>query len=153
MPKSIRRIDIIHSLPFDDAEFFTELEEQAIDGTLNYDSFPAVEYKYFSKLSKLGYMNRHKGWSKEICEQKQKELHADYIVEKNERDFFGKIAAQMQDNIRMSGILRSEITKTSDQTQKLDLALECIGRMTGDMWFVKTNKPEVKNDNSKRTQW
>ena len=150
MPKSIRRTDIIHSLPFDDAEYFAELEEQAIDGTLNYDSFPAAEYKYFSKLSKLGYMNRHKGWSKEICEQKQKELRDDYVSEKKESRFFADIAAEMQDNIRRAEMLRTEITTEPEPMKKLGLALECIGRMTGDMWFTKINT-EVKHDTSKRT--
>lgn len=46
---------------FDDMQVFDQLENQAIDGVLDYDSFPPEEYKYFSRLAKLGYMNRHKG--------------------------------------------------------------------------------------------
>ena len=52
---------------------FAKLEDDAIDGRLNYDNFPPAEYKYFSKLAKLGYNNRHKGWTAETCELKQEE--------------------------------------------------------------------------------
>ena len=54
-------------------EEFARYEDMAIDGRLIYDEYPAEEYKYFSQLSRLGYKNRHEGWSKEICEDKQAE--------------------------------------------------------------------------------
>lgn len=66
---------IIH---FSDPGLFAQLEDQAIDGVLDYSEFPPEEYRYFSKLSRLGYMNRHKGWTKEICELKQDELLREY---------------------------------------------------------------------------
>ena len=58
---------------FDTSGVFAQYEEQAIDGQLDYSEYPPEEYRYFSKLSRLGYNNRHMGWSKEICEQKQEE--------------------------------------------------------------------------------
>lgn len=39
---------------FNDSKTFATLEDKAIDGVLDYENFPPVEYKYFSRLSKLG---------------------------------------------------------------------------------------------------
>lgn len=72
------------TIRFNDPAVFERLEDKAIDGVLDYSDFPPVEYKYFSKLSKVGYNNRVKGWAVELCEQKQKELRADYAREKEE---------------------------------------------------------------------
>lgn len=133
--------DPVKRIPFKDSQYFEACEDMAIDGTLNYDSYPPEEYKYFSKLAKLGYMNRHKGWSKEICEEKQKELRREYYSDCDKRDFFGQIAGNMQENIRRGQTLTWEINKEPDPMKKLDLALMCIGLMTGDEDFAKRNKP------------
>ena len=53
---------------FNDKETFAFLENEAIGGRLGYESFPPAEYKYFSQLAKLGWLNRHKGWAAELCE-------------------------------------------------------------------------------------
>ena len=37
-------------IDFTDMTVFEKLEDEAIDGVLNYDDFPPEEYKYFSKL-------------------------------------------------------------------------------------------------------
>ena len=60
-------------IDFTDMTVFEKLEDEAIDGVLNYDNFPPEEYKYFSKLAKLGYNNRHKGLDVDICLKKQEE--------------------------------------------------------------------------------
>lgn len=126
-------------LHFDDKQFFSDCEEKAIDGVLDYDGFPAVEYKYFSRLSRLGYLNRHKGWSKELCEQKQQELLQDYSRERGQRDFFLDIARQIQQNIRRGEELMWQINKAGTDSEKLMLALKCIGAMTDDEGFAKRN--------------
>lgn len=138
--------DVIKRIPFEDPQFFADCEQQAIDGTLDYDKFPPAEYKYFSKLSKLGYMNRHKGWSKEICEARQREIKRDYNNDRGDREFFGKIAGQMQDNIKRGECLTWEINKNHDPIQMLKLALECIGCMTGNTWFTRFNLEKLESD-------
>lgn len=52
---------------FKNLQVFEQLEDKAIDGQLDYSNFPSAEYKYFSKLAKLGYNNRNKGWDIKIC--------------------------------------------------------------------------------------
>lgn len=134
--------DVIVRIPFDDPQFFAECEDMAIDGALDYDKYPPEEYKYFSRLAKLGYMNRHKGWSKEICEQKQRELRQDYDADRERREFFGNISRQMQENIRRGEQLTWQINAERDPLKKLALALECIGCMTGDEGFVRRNSDD-----------
>lgn len=132
--------DVIVRIPFDDPQFFAECEDKAIDGALDYDKYPPEEYKYFSRLAKLGYMNRHKGWSKEICEEKQRELRQDYDADRERREFFGNISRQMQENIRRGQELRWQINAEQEPFRKLSLALECIGCMTGDQEFARRNE-------------
>ena len=84
-------------------------------------------------------MNRHKGWSKEICEEKQRELKQDYVRECEQRDLFQNISRQMQENIRHGQELRWKINAEQDPLRKLTLALDCIGCMTGDEGFRRRN--------------
>ena len=72
----------MNKLNFSDPTVFGRLEEEAIDGALDYSDYPPEEYKYFSKLSRLGYLNRHKGWSAEVCKEKQKEYRKVYAKDK-----------------------------------------------------------------------
>lgn len=81
-------------------EEFARYEDMAIDGRLIYDEYPAEEYKYFSQLSRLGYKNRHEGWSKEICEDKQAEYKREYLHSKERNGRFFRQACIMQENIR-----------------------------------------------------
>ena len=73
-------------MKFSNDDVFARLEDEAIDGRLDYSDFPPEEYKYFSKLARLGHLNRHKGWSAEICEKKQKEFREQYSREKERAD-------------------------------------------------------------------
>ena len=117
---------------FKSADVFADLEDKAIDGLLDYDNFPPCEYKYFSRLSKLGYLNRVKGWSVEICEAKQREYRLEYQRDREKRDFFGKIAKQLQDNIKASQMKRIELRKAQTVESKLAAALDIIGLLLCD---------------------
>lgn len=63
---------------FSNPQVFEQLEDKAIDGQLDYTDYPPAEYKYFSKLAKLGYNNRHKGWDMITCLKLQQELQSEY---------------------------------------------------------------------------
>lgn len=68
---------------FSNASVFAELEDKATDGTLNYDDFPPAEYEYFNKLTELGYNNRNKGWTPELCLKIMDEYRTEYLTKKN----------------------------------------------------------------------
>lgn len=114
------------TIRFNDPAVFERLEDEAIDGVLDYSDFPPAEYKYFSKLSKVGYNNRVKGWAVEICDQKQKELRADYARDKEEAQRVFNLLKQ--DNTRRIKY-NAEITmiyKADDIYGILDSALAAL---------------------------
>lgn len=129
---------------FKDEAQFAKLEDKAIDGALIYDDFPPEEYKYFSKLSKLGYNNRHKGWSVEICQAKQEEYKQQYYKEKSYNNRFTELYRQVHQNILTSSEITREMYKTNDKEQMLSLALQAIENMTQEDGFVKRIIKNVK---------
>lgn len=123
---------------------FAKLENKAIDGQLNYDDFPPEEYKYFSKLSKLGYFNRHKGWSAEICENEQRSIKRQYISEKSiEKKLCERYGEIQNDLIKASGLI-TQIYKATSEYQMLDYALQVIELITQENGFVDRIKKRIK---------
>lgn len=120
-------------------EEFVRYEDMAIDGRLIYDEYPAEEYKYFSQLSRLGYKNRHEGWSKEICEDKQAEYKREYLHSKERNGRFFRQACIMQENIRRGQTTVWKINKASDPAEKLEYALQALELILCDEGFAKHN--------------
>lgn len=128
---------------FNDEAQFAKLEDMAIDGQLNYEDFPPGEYKYFSKLAKLGYMNRHKGWSIEICLEKQQELKADYLQNKNESEKYLQLIKQRNNNIFKSSELVRKIYKSNSKEEILNYALQAIEKLTDETGFSNRIKNRI----------
>ena len=111
---------------FSDRQQFERLEDMAIDGQLDYSDFPPEEYTYFSKLARLGYLNRHKGLDYYICIAQQKELREDYVlncVKRDERLEFSKRLLKMR--IKATGLLR-QLNTARDPEQALRIACRYI---------------------------
>lgn len=111
---------------FSDRQQFERLEDMAIDGHLDYSDFPPEEYTYFSKLARLGYLNRHKGLDYDICIAQQKELHEDYTRHCERRDEqlkFSKRLLKMR--IKATELLR-QLNTARDPEQALRLACRYI---------------------------
>lgn len=111
---------------FNDGSAFFQMEEQAIDGQLDYDDFPPEEYRYFSKLSKLGYKNRHNGWSKELCEMKQEEYRKEYREACEERDLRVEYAKKLQANLIRSAELSRQLNLADTSDAALITALDLL---------------------------
>lgn len=122
---------------FNDTQVFAQLEDKAINGQLNYDDFPSEEYKYFSKLTKLGYYNRHKGWSIDICEAKQKEFKQQYNFEKDKSNCFFNLSTQMQKNIIKSSEAVRNMYKSESEHEMFLHALEALELATGENGLKK----------------
>lgn len=120
-------------------EEFARYEDMAIDGRLIYDEYPAEEYKYFSQLSRLGYKNRHEGWSKEICEDKQAEYKREYLHSKERNGRLFRQACIMQENIRRGQTTVWKINKTQDREEKLTYALQALELILCDEGLAKHN--------------
>lgn len=133
-------------IDFKNEQVFHQLEEDAIAGSLLYDDFPPCEYKYFSKLSKLGFHNRHKGWSAEICLAKQEDYKKQYKSEKENFERFFNMACRMQESIRKGEELISRVYKAKSVEEKLKLSLEALERLTGEDGFAERNLNKVRSD-------
>lgn len=87
---------------FNNPQVFEQLEDKAIDGQLDYSSFPPPEYKYFSRLAKVGYNNRHKGWDINICLEWQDKLRTEYKRDRDNADEYRMLSQRIMDNVKKS---------------------------------------------------
>lgn len=115
---------------FKDKQEFEKLEDLAIDGQLDYSEFKPAEYKFFSQLARLGYLNRHSGWSKELCEMKQKEFRADYYAACAERNAWYEHAKTVQQRLVKIGGQRKKLNTAKTKGQALSAALKLLESLT-----------------------
>ena len=135
--------EIITAGRFKDDPEFKELEKAAYlsakEGKkFDLDSLSANEYKYFDKLIKI-YQDYEKNHFLSDAEQKKAAAYSEYAKETNEH--LGRIIDNLKwrDNVRTSETIRLKISKSTDVNEIAALALECIGLMTGDETFLKSN--------------
>ena len=114
------------SINFRDEAIFKKLESECYTDTLDFDSFPAAEYKYFSRLRKIFSDYKFNGLDKGTAAKRKAIIYAEY-----------------QENIRKAGTLRSDIDKAKTVEDKLRYALECIEAMTGETGFARRNLNEI----------
>lgn len=131
---------------FDNSDVFFELEELAIDGQLDYDDYPPEEYRYFSKLSRLGYMNRHKGWSKEICEQKQEEYRAEYRDSCTIRSGYVLHRKELQDKLIRSSELSRQLNTAADRHNVTNTALDLLENLLEEPGLKRRVLSKLKGD-------
>ena len=136
--------EIITAGRFKDDPEFKELEKAAYysakDGRqFDLDSLSANEYKYFSRLVQI-----YRDYEKELinladAEKKKAAAYSEY--EKSVNEHLGRIIDNLKwrDNVRTSETIRLKIKKSTDVNEIAALALECIGLMTGDETFLKSN--------------
>ena len=122
---------------------FAKLEDDAIDGRPHYDNFPPAEYKYFSKLAKLGYNNRHKGWTAETCELKQEEYRKQYHEEKKKQNEYADLSKRILNNLLAASELVRKLYKTDDV---MLTALQIVELLTNETGL--TNRIEKKLNNT-----
>lgn len=115
---------------FNDAQTFADLEKLAFDGQLDYDGFPPCEYKYFSQLTRLGWLNRHKGWTKETCELKQEEYRRAYQAHVEERDEWLTHARTVQSRLIRTTELSRKLNFAKTKAEALPIALALIENLT-----------------------
>ena len=116
-------------LQFKDDALFAQLEDQAINGQLDYDDYPPEEYRYFSKLSKLGYNNRHKGWTKDVCELKQEEYRKEYRQACAVRDERVSHMKRLQENLIRSALLNRQLNFAATPNAALIAALDLLEQL------------------------
>ena len=133
---------------FSDPGEFAKLEELAIDGQLDYSGFPCEEYRYFSQITKLGYFNRHKGWTKEICEQKQAEYRKQYENACEERDSWFHHAKLVQGRLLRTTTLAHDLNFAQEKDEALTLALQLVENLLEEPGLAKRIQNNIKEKNT-----
>ena len=136
------------SINFRDEAIFKKFESECYTDTLDFDSFPAAEFKYFSRLRKIYSDYKFGGLDKGTAAKRKAVIYAEYRHDAERDGLIGKVYAEYQENIRKAGTLRSDIDKAKTVEDKLRYALECIEAMTGETGFSRRNLNEIfcKND-------
>ena len=132
------------SINFRDEEIFKKLESECYTDTLDFDSFPAAEYKYFSRLRKIFSDYKFNGLDKDTAAKRKAVIYTEYRQDAERDGLIGRVYAEYQENIRKAGTLRSDIDKAKTVEDKLRYCLECIEAMTGETGFAKRNMKELK---------
>lgn len=87
---------------FKNPEEFADLERNAYDGQLDFNEFPAAEYRYFDRIQDIGYRSRHEGLAREQARSEREKAQAlrDYDAwERGEaiaHDYFRRTVALQQ---------------------------------------------------------
>ena len=131
-------------IDFTDMTVFEKFEDEAIDGVLNYEDFPPEEYKYFSKLAKLGYNNRHKGWDADICLEKQDEYRTKYSEEKAYANRFVVMFRQYNDNNIKVQELETQMYKAESEDDMLRFAIKIIEKLLDENGFEERMTKKLK---------
>ena len=130
---------------FSNPQVFEQLEDKAIDGQLDYTDFPPAEYKYFSKLAKVGYNNRHKGWDMITCLKLQQELQSEYRQYHDEGEEYLSLCTRIQENIKKSAdLVRKMYKQAATKDEMLSFALQTIELLTNENGFVKRISEKVR---------
>lgn len=130
---------------FNNPQVFEQLEDKAIDGQLDYSAFPPPEYKYFSRLAKVGYNNRHKGWDMITCLKLQQELQSEYRQYHDEGEEYLRLCTRIQDNIKKSAdLVRKMYKQAATKDEMLSLALQTIELLTNENGFVNRISEKLK---------
>lgn len=132
---------------FQNPERFFQLEEQAIDGQLDYSDYPPEEYRYFSKLTKLGYCNRHKGWTKETCEQLQEEYRKEYRESCTERGERVQHMKRLQGKLIRSNELSRQLNLARSREEALDIALDLIENLLNEPGMARRIRRNMEDNN------
>lgn len=132
-------------IDFSDMTVFENLEDKAIDGQLDYDDFPPEEYKYFSKLSKLGYLNRHNGWDIDICQAKQDEYRTKYSEEKAHSNRFVAMFRRINDGLLKVETLVTQMYKAQSEREMLDVAIQIIEKLTDENGFEERINKKLRS--------
>ena len=124
---------------FNDPEKFAEMERQAYNGQLDFNTFPAAEYRYFDRIQNIGYKVRHEGFPRELAAQDRDKALKDYREDIN--ILAHNLNAERQyteSRIRMDKLV-CEIYKQHEPLTKLKLALEFVELTIGEGGFAARN--------------
>lgn len=129
---------------FSNPQVFEQLEDKAIDGQLDYSDFPPPEYKYFSKLAKVGYNNRHKGWDVTVCLDLQDKLRAEYKRDRDNADEYRLLSVRIMNNVKKSADLVRQMYKADSADEIITATLTALEYLTNENGLTKRITEKLK---------
>ena len=127
---------------FKDPEEFRKLECQAYDGQLDFNEFPAAEYRYFDRIQDIGYRSRHEGLTREQARSERGKALKDYRDDIDALTGNLNAARQYTESRVRMGALVDEIYKEHSPLGKLRLALEFVELTIGEDGLASKNLSE-----------
>lgn len=130
----------IYQPDFKNPLVWKDLKRKCFDGSINYENFPANEYKYFDKLRILYLKFQSNMIGHREAEQEERLIYNSYVRER-ERSETGLRTHRIynKNRLRLNG-LKISINKAETPEEKLKFALELISQLTDDELFVKINR-------------
>lgn len=117
---------------------FRQLERMAWNAELDFNGFPAAEYKFFDTIQAIGARHRHDKVPKHLLIDDIELARKTYHDEKTQLSRSMEHYKAMQEAIIRSDELRCKIDKAAP-ADKLKYALECIEVLTGETGFAERN--------------
>ena len=125
---------------FKDPSVWKELKRKCFDGSINYENFPANEYKYFDKLRVLYLKFQAKVIGHSEAEQEERLIYNSYVRERERSEAGLRVYKIYNRNRLRFGSLKVSINKARSPEEKLYHALELISQLTDDELFVRINR-------------
>ena len=119
------------------------MERKAWSGVLEYEDFPAPEYKFFDTVRKLGERCRFDKIPAELLKGDISAARRIYRSERRELQYGLDINGRYQDAIKRSDQLRIDVEKAATVEDKLRFALQCVELLTDETGFAGRNLRKV----------
>ena len=134
---------------FKNPDIWKNLKFQCYDGTLDYEDYPADEYKYFDKL-RITYLEyKFNNLPKDKAAERERLLLKEYQQAKQTEARELEVYREYQSNIKRLDSLRIEINKAAALKEKLRAALEIVGIVTGDGDFTRRNLKGIEENETR----
>lgn len=124
---------------FNDPEEFAQLKKLAYDGQLDFNRFPAAEYRYFDRIQDIGYRVRNEGFPMDFARRDCEKAFQEYMDDICALSESANAARQYNESrVRMGGLV-SRIYKEHAPLEKLRLALEFVELTVGESGLAQRN--------------
>ena len=124
---------------FHDPAVWAELKRQCYNGTIDYEEFPADEYKYFDRLCIIYLEFKFAGMPKDAAAEAERLLLAEYTASKEHDcrslDIFRRY---LRNKLRFRESM-IKINRSSVPAEKYAAALAAISAATNDELFARIN--------------
>ena len=128
---------------FKDPAVWKSLERQAFEGTIDFEKFPAAEYKYFRELLKVYAEFRFGSIDKGLAMQEKALLLKEYTQSVQERERYLDVYRTYQENVVTLQHRLADIEKAQSPEEIADLACSCIELLTGEFEFAKRQRRKI----------